>query len=594
MRNTILSDIDVNKIITGTPSKLLHAEYEKLKANYNDSAAMEYAEVYKKLPFHDILENLVYILREPRNGLIFFNDLIDNYMMCAFTHFDIIKDTLDDFIENNIDKMPSSQKDKYISVQKNFNRLYDESKGTRVYAQYISETISDKFETTLSDAMYKSFIGEDTYEIDNLFNTDLSYKIIITYIPYVINFLQTETGILCIDKISNICAVNKHFTPTEFKQYMSAIMCLNRVGSDEAYREALNIANILTNYKNILRVLIAVDVNDELDKYATIEVQEEYHYQNKELSVLSVLDDIVDNSTYIEGTEITDEKKEIIDVFELVYDEAAEVMTTEFMMYDGLENSAKGYTIEKIADDTSFDDLYHVVLERNVANRKLYYDQWNDKTGDNAGPENNGKDHQEPDADAKEDTQKGDRPIRPSSGDPSKKPKEDLVTKVHVGAMDLEQKQLALLAGVGRGLDALRQAGKAVLTIPNNFIKFAKDIGKGVDNWDDERRKKEMLKPGYRKHVFATLHALIQYGIAWNINILLMPIVFFIRKLSAEKNVRIRNEVERNLTTEIKICSERIDDAQAEGKKQEKYKLIRIKEELEAELLRVKTNSKNV
>ena len=60
------------------------------------------------------------------------------------------------------------------------------------------------------------------------------------------------------------------------------------------------------------------------------------------------------------------------------------------------------------------------------------------------------------------------------------------------------------------------------------------------------------------------------------------------------KDRRIRNETIRELNTEIKICEEKINDANANNDTQEKYRLIRIKDQLDAEMVRVKTNSKYV
>lgn len=600
----ILENIDVNKIITGTPSKLLSSEYDILKANYTNEGIARYTEVYKKLSFHELIDNIIYVIREPQNGLVFFDSLIENYMMCAFNQLDSLLDTFGNFMDENRSKMPDGQLAKYERVYGRLKELYDNTRGTRVYAQYIAESIDSEFEDNLSENMYKSFMGTDTYAIDNMFNmNDLAYKIIITYIPYIVPFVQTETVYGCIDKIANLCAITEDYPADMFKSYMSAIMCLNKVGTDKAYIDALNSANINMNYKNIIRALTKVSIDDELEKHATIEVEEGYHYKDKDLTMMEMFDDIVDNAEFIEGSNVSEEKKILDEVTQAVYSEAADIMTVEYMMYTGIELPASGYTIEGASNGIRFDEAYNLVLEKAAKSDKdMYYDGWNEKHDDNAGPDSNGKPHKEKDvvgkdADDKsndEDSEKGDRPIRPSSGDPSNKPKEGVLTKIQTGAMDLEQKQLSLLADVGRGLTALKHAGKAVLTIPANFVKFAGSIKKGVDDWDDERRKKEMLKPGYRKKVFATLHALIQYGIAWNINVLLTPIVFFIRKLSSEKNERIRNEVIRHLTTEINICEERINDAASEGKKQEKYKLKRIKDELEAELTRVKTNSKYV
>ena len=64
--------------------------------------------------------------------------------------------------------------------------------------------------------------------------------------------------------------------------------------------------------------------------------------------------------------------------------------------------------------------------------------------------------------------------------------------------------------------------------------------------------------------------------------------------VSKQKDVRIRNELARELDTNIKVCEEKINDATADGNKEEKYRLMRIKSELEKEAIRVKSNSKYI
>ena len=74
-----------------------------------------------------------------------------------------------------------------------------------------------------------------------------------------------------------------------------------------------------------------------------------------------------------------------------------------------------------------------------------------------------------------------------------------------------------------------------------------------------------------------------------------MNIVLFIcQKLSSEKDSRIKNELATELESEIKICEEKIADANSKGDNDKKYKLMRIKDKLQNELTRVKTNSNYV
>ena len=103
-----------------------------------------------------------------------------------------------------------------------------------------------------------------------------------------------------------------------------------------------------------------------------------------------------------------------------------------------------------------------------------------------------------------------------------------------------------------------------------------------------------MTDPGFRKKSFHNLKMAIMYGTAVQINLALLPILLIIRHFSKDKDIRIRNELIREIETEIKVCEEKITDASSAGDNKEKYRLIRIKEKLLAELARVKSNSKYV
>ena len=140
--------------------------------------------------------------------------------------------------------------------------------------------------------------------------------------------------------------------------------------------------------------------------------------------------------------------------------------------------------------------------------------------------------------------------------------------------------------------NAVKAVYKTATTIPSNVSGKIKSTIKEWDEADDEKRKKYMAEPGFRKKYFRNLKLALMYGATASVNPLLLPIAFIGRHMSKEKNKRIRNEYVKELTTEIKVCEEKIQDAQYNGDKAEKYKLMRIKGQLEQQLYRVKMNSK--
>ena len=108
---------------------------------------------------------------------------------------------------------------------------------------------------------------------------------------------------------------------------------------------------------------------------------------------------------------------------------------------------------------------------------------------------------------------------------------------------------------------------------------------------DVKKRKEFFLKPGYRHKIFRNAKWALLYGGAARYKLTSLPFLMLIRHLSKDKDRRLRNEVIRELDTEISICDEKINDANSNGDQTEKYKLMRIKGKLLAEKNRVSINS---
>ena len=103
-----------------------------------------------------------------------------------------------------------------------------------------------------------------------------------------------------------------------------------------------------------------------------------------------------------------------------------------------------------------------------------------------------------------------------------------------------------------------------------------------------------MVEPGFRKKAFRNLKLALLYGGAAKARLAFVPVVALCRHFSKKKDRRIRNELLNEIKTELKICDEKINDASAAGDNKEKYQLMRIRSKLEAERLRVRTNSKYI
>lgn len=174
------------------------------------------------------------------------------------------------------------------------------------------------------------------------------------------------------------------------------------------------------------------------------------------------------------------------------------------------------------------------------------------------------------------------------------KPKRSLTDKIQDKALDTDAKLTATGAKVTEKMDKLKNAGNAVSQTPKRAFKGVEDMVKDYDKWDENRRKKFFLKPGVRHKIFKKMKTALLYGTVANINMMWLPWTLLFRHMSKEKDMRIRNELARELDSEIKICEEKINDANSAGDTKQKYELMRIKDKLTAEKQRVRLNSKYI
>jgi hypothetical protein len=170
--------------------------------------------------------------------------------------------------------------------------------------------------------------------------------------------------------------------------------------------------------------------------------------------------------------------------------------------------------------------------------------------------------------------------------------KRNIFQRIQNKALDANvQFKKKVAEGRRNAMDA-RNAGKAVAKIPTSVTD---SIKKTVDEWDeldDNRRKEYIIKPGVRKKYFKALKICIMHYGAFAINPVLNIVLAICQRFSHTKDIRIRNELTRELKAEIKVTEEKIEDAKANGDNKQKYQLMRIRDKLEAELIRVGGNAK--
>lgn len=568
--------IDIERIINGTPDKRIVNAYNTLKNDYTEENAGRYKEVYSNESISSILDNAEIIFSEPYFGTDFFIKLVEANSCIWFTRYEDIYNKISNFYDTYISKMNGVQKEKLAILQDTMHSKLIESGNVINYAYYIRDNIGD-IESDLLDAVSneKTMVVEDTIieNIDNII-------VLFTYLPYVANVFHPETLDKIAEHLLEACDINNDFDNDMWSTYIECVIMANKLSKDKGWLEAVhnNINN--RSLRQLFREFINTDLNEVITNMNIKRVKSVPHH----VSIESAIDDQLLNMEFgdmnFEENSIT--KKGFEDYTRIAFEKTSEHIGIEYSYTNNTESTIEGYSLFR--EVCSLDDAYTYIsafVEAEETNFEV----------DNK----DNRDYLASTAKSPKTKESNSGSSRDYVATNSKAPKaKNVANSIQYKAMDAEAKQMALFGKVARTGQDVVNAGKAVMALPMNVVKEIKKVSDDLDKADDNRRKAFMTDPGFRKKSFHNLKMAIMYGTAVQINLALLPILLIIRHFSKDKDIRIRNELIREIETEIKVCEEKITDASSAGDNKEKYRLIRIKEKLLAELARVKSNSKYV
>lgn len=568
--------IDIERIINGTPDKRIVNAYNTLKNDYTEENAGRYKEVYSNEPISSILDNAEIIFSEPYFGTDFFIKLVESDHCIWFTRYEDIYNKISNFYDTYISKMNGVQKEKLAILQDTMHRRLIESGNVINYAYYIRDNIGDIESDLLDDVSEeKPSVVEDII-MDNIDNI----IVLFTYLPYVANVFHPETLDKIAEHLLEACDINNDFDNDMWSTYIECVIMANKLSKDKGWLEAVHNNMNNRNLRQLFREFINTDLNEVISNMNIKRVKSVPHH----VSIESAIDDQLLNMEFgdmnFEENSIT--KKGFEDYTRIAFEKTSEHIGIEYSYTNNTESTIEGYSLFR--ENCSLDDAYTYIsafVEAEETNFEV----------DNK----DNRDYLASTAKSPKTKESNSGSSRDYVATNSKAPKaKNVANSIQYKAMDAEAKQMALFGKVARTGQDVVNAGKAVMALPMNVVKEIKKVSDDLDKADDNRRKAFMTDPGFRKKSFHNLKMAIMYGTAVQINLALLPILLIIRHFSKDKDIRIRNELIREIETEIKVCEEKITDASSAGDNKEKYRLIRIKEKLLAELARVKSNSKYV
>ena len=597
-----MSFVNKEKILNANPLKRLLIGYEKLKENFTEEAAYSYMSLYKDQPLSFLLENSELIFKEPYYGYDFYKTLMEgeNVEYPLFHQYDIEKGKVQNYLDQNKGKMSIKQEEMYedlLSCLKDQEEKFKNCKTVCGYLQGeypqlntdIPELCDDLYDYNKCctrgerDAVSRK-IKDKMCNIPNS-----AYNL---YAPFV-NRATHDPSLIArsdMEEIKDASVFRGENYKSEFESYIESVFLVSKLFDDAVYEESVRevpnvtIRSIFTGYHK-------ESAREQINNIVTEHVSEmETFYASPKASVNKIFNDVLDDAIYEE--EFREAKEYCLGLQKIAYDKLSDIILYEYLDTTDLESPVSSYSF--FSENTTVEEAMQMIIEKvNEINEELSYISEEEDNDLDKELEKYEKEFDEKNKDDDKNIDKSDaEKYEPKKVD-APKPK-NLSNKIQFKAQDAEVKQMKKMGEKELKGQERKNALKAVAQLPKNIIDNIKKQIHKVDEKDDERRIKYMTEPGFRKKAFRNLKLAIMYGSAAQIKLAFVPITALTRHFSKEKDRRIRNELLNKLETEIKICDEKINDANSEGDKNEKYQLMRIKAKLERERLRVRTNSRYI
>lgn len=617
--------LDTEAILNGTFHKQLFHAYESMKSTgLTRESANNYKSLYENRPVSDILNESELIFKEPIKGLRFYENVLINNKVPLHRYTDE-KRKFEEFVNENKDKMSDTQREMYESALTNINTHLDSIRN-EINLSFTSTSDEAK---SMIESMCDEYNSHDRGMIINAVDSFFESEIIdpVNKILYGYYILPTYNSGKLYNMMKKEMSVTESMDtdPTEYSSIVLSNVIGTYLSEDSNIQKEINGSRNINlkllvkessneNYKNALDEIFIERVSNYEPEYSSLE-ECIMHMASDDMFTESVSDDMdaIKKADAIKANYVIEAVSSIIYAEYLANDYDVNVSSKSMLEMADRDSmnirEAMDYLSEKTAeyesiiesDNTHFFEYTRAgeqtpTIKGTASNaREEIFSNKRSKAKKNTSVRN---DDEDDNVDEEENTSTGKR--EPSMEKPGK---ETITKKIQHKATDIDAAMQKKVSKMDAAKTDLKNAGKAITRIPGNIVKGIKNT---INNWntmDEEKRKKKILEPGYRNEIFKGLKTVLVYGSLAQIHLWMAPAFFIFKhtlaspiiKLDKARGARLRNELTAEIETELKIIDEKIADASKDDKDQkQKYELMRIKGKLEAERVRVMTNSKYI
>ena len=580
-----MSLVNKERILNGNPKKKLMIAFENLKENYTKENALAYMDTYKNKPLSFILENARMIYAEPYYGYQFYKNIVDGPVDYPIFHeYATQLESVNQFIEENASKMKKSQAELFTDLKHSLQDKQQKHRNASCIFKYIDDKDPDARATAIKvcDDVYKynHTMGDEKDDAEDDLRDALTTMDKTTYALYApyINKATNDPALMVRKPELEVNAISDIINDTSaFESYIESVFVISKLNDDDVYKEAVE--SIPYQTRSVFTGYLEESAKDQIDSIAIEKVKEiKSYYASPKSAVNSIFEASFEDEIFKDDNDRM--KTNILTMEKVACEKLSDILLYEYWDADELTDTVSSYNY--FGEGVSVMEAYDSVINKLS---KINYE---------LGIITESEEDDELDKEINDINDDDDEVLHDSSKKVEAPKPKNLANKVQFDAMDAEAKQMKKMGEKQLKGQERKNALKAVTQLPKNVIKSIKDLFKKAEEKDIEKRKRFMVEPGYRKHAFRNFKLALLYGGAFSLDKALVPVTMVARHFSKQKDRRVRNELVSEIETDIKICEEKISDANGNGDNKEKYKLMRIKNKLERELLRVKTNSKYV
>ena len=152
---------------------------------------------------------------------------------------------------------------------------------------------------------------------------------------------------------------------------------------------------------------------------------------------------------------------------------------------------------------------------------------------------------------------------------------------------DMDRKLIKTQQAVKKGVQQTQNTGRAFFKPIARTQQWVGNMAEQWRNKSSDKIKEDIANPHARSKLWKAIKSAILVGSLWKAKLLFSPLFIFLAITKRQKKNRLRREIIGEIRAELEIIEQKIEDARAAGDRKAVYQLMRFRNELRKQSVRV-------